>query len=138
MPVILALDPGERRTGIALSDSTGTLARPLQTHDRKRDGSLMTLLAQLVAQHGAVRILVGLPLTQMGERGSSAVYAERLAAKVRDHVDVPVIMVDERYTSVAADGILRGQSDVRQRRDAVAAAVLLQDYLDGGHGNDKH
>lgn len=130
MAVILALDPGERRTGIAICDPTGSLARPLMTHDRKKDGSLLELVAQLCADNSAERVLVGLPLTQMGERGPMAQQAEILAAKLADHLGLPVELIDERYTSLEADRILAGRRKDKGRRDAVAAALLLQTYLE--------
>ncbi len=130
MAVILALDPGERRTGIAICDPTGSLARPLQTHDRKRDGSLMTQLAELCREHEVERVLVGHPLTQMGERGRMAQQAETLAEKLQAHLGLPVELVDERYTSLEADHILAGRRAEKGRRDAVAAALLLQTWLD--------
>jgi putative Holliday junction resolvase len=136
MPVVLALDPGERRTGVAICDPTGTLASPLQTHDRRRDGSLIALLLQLVAQHHAERILIGLPLTQSGERGTSARHAERLARTIAAAVPVPVELFDERYTTAEAQRLLAqraqqtGQRASREQRDALAAALLLQTWLD--------
>ena len=130
MAVILALDPGERRTGIAICDPTGSLARPLHTHDRKTDGSLLALVAELCVEHSAERVLVGLPLTQMGERGPMALRAETLAEKLRGHLDLPVELVDERYTSLEADRVLAGRKKEKGRRDAVAAALLLQTWLD--------
>ncbi len=130
MAVILALDPGERRTGVAVSDPTGSLARPLCTHDRRRDGSLLELIAALCAEHGVERILVGFPLTQMGEQGPRTEHAEHLAARLRERLDLPVELVDERYTSLEADRILRGKKAEKGRRDAVAAALLLQTWLE--------
>jgi putative Holliday junction resolvase len=130
MAVILALDPGERRTGIAICDPTGSLARPLLTHDRKTDGSLFELVAGLCHENSVELVLVGLPLTQMGERGPMAVQAETLAAKLRERLELPVELVDERYTSLEADRILVGRRQEKGRRDAVAAALLLQTWLE--------
>jgi putative Holliday junction resolvase len=129
--VILALDPGERRTGIAISDPDGSLARPLQTHDRKRDGSLFTLLRALCAEHRVARILVGHPITQAAERGKAALHAEALADRLRAHFDLEIELVDERYSSAEADHLLRGTRRPKEDRDAIAAAFLLQGYLDG-------
>jgi len=130
MPVILALDPGERRTGIAVSDPTGSLARPLLTHDRLHDGSLLALVGRLCGEYEVVRVLVGLPLTQMGERGPRTEHAEALAERLRAVLHLPVELVDERYTSLEADRILRGKKARKGRRDAVAAALLLQTWLE--------
>jgi putative Holliday junction resolvase len=130
MAVVLALDPGERRTGIAASDSTATLASPLRTHDRQRDGSLVDLVAQLVDELGAERVLVGLPLTQMGEPGVRARHAQALAAQLRQRLRVDVELVDERYTTAEAARLLAGRRAPREQRDALAASLLLQTWLD--------
>ncbi len=130
MAVILALDPGLRRTGIALCDPTGTLARPLLTHDRRSDGSLLELIASLCEEHSVERVLVGLPLTQMKEEGATAQAARGLAEKIRLRVELPVELVDERYSSLEADRILAGKKAPKGRRDAVAAALILQTWLD--------
>jgi putative Holliday junction resolvase len=134
MAVILALDPGLRRTGIAVCDPTGTLARPLLTHDRRSDGSLLELVASLCEEHSVERILVGLPLTQMNEEGSTAQAARGLAKKIQARVKLPVELVDERYSSLEADRVLAGKKAPKGRRDAVAAALILQTWLDApGH-----
>lgn len=136
MAVILALDPGLRRTGIALCDPTGTLARPLLTHDRRKDGSLLELVASLCEEHSVERILVGLPLTQMNEEGPTAQAARGLAEKIHARVKLPVELVDERYSSLEADRVLAGKKAPKGRRDAVAAALILQTWLDApGHGD---
>jgi putative Holliday junction resolvase len=127
---VLALDPGERRTGLALSDPTGVLATPLRTHDRRHDGSLLELVAGICAEHGVERVLVGHPLTQEGDRGRAAQHAEELARRLAAVLEVPVELVDERYTSQAADRVLAGRRRERGRRDAVAAAILLEGWLE--------
>jgi len=127
---VLALDPGERRTGLALSDPTGVLATPLRTHDRRTDGSLLELVAEVCAEHGVERVLVGHPLTQNGERGGAALHAESLAQRLARHLGLPVELVDERYTSQEADRVLAGRRAPKGRRDAVAAAFLLQGWLE--------
>jgi len=130
VPVILALDPGERRTGVAISDPTATIASPLQTHDRRRDGSLLRLLRELCAHHGVDLVLVGHPLEAGGERGRSAAHAEALAEKLREALPVTVELVDERFSSKSADQVLRGSGRPKEDRDAVAAAMILQEHLD--------
>lgn len=129
--MVLAIDPGERRTGIAACDPTGTLASPVCTHDRRRDGSLLELLARLVAERGAERLLVGLPRTAAGDEGVQAEHARRLAAKIAERVDIPVELVDERYSTAEAGRLLQGRRHDRADRDALAAALVLQGWLDG-------
>lgn len=134
--MVLAIDPGERRTGIAACDPTGMLASPVCTHDRQRDGSLLELLARLVDERGAVRLLVGLPRTTGGGEGSQAGHARRLAAKVAERLDIPVELVDERYSTAEAGRLLRGRRHARGDRDALAAALVLQGWLDAKRGGD--
>lgn len=141
MGAVLALDPGERRTGIAVSDPDRLLASPVATHDRRRDGSLLELVARLCAERDVELVLVGHPLTQAGERGDSARRSERLAERLRRRLapsGVEVRLVDERYSSVEAGRILAGRGREKGARDAVAAALVLEAYLDsqrpGGSG----
>ena len=129
---ILALDVGDRRIGVALSDPTGLLATPLTTISRGRSDT-QTVLG-LAAEHDVTEIIVGLPLTLAGRRGEQAERVADFAEALSDRADVPVRHVDERYSSVQAERLL-SQSGVspsrnRPRVDAVAAAVILQSYLD--------
>jgi putative Holliday junction resolvase len=133
---VLALDLGSKRIGIAVSDDDGRVATPVQVLERHRDKPrLHREIADLVAEWGAGLVLVGLPIDLQGELGPAAqgVLAERdeLAAVV----GVPVEVHDERMTTRIADRALRerGDLDSRARRevvDMVAAAVILQDWLD--------
>lgn len=134
MAVVLALDPGERRTGIALCDAGETIATPLRTHDRQRDGSLFTMLREICEAHEVARILVGHALTAHGTRELAAQRGERLVAKLREAIALPVELVDERFSSVAADQLLRGSRRPKEDRDALAAAFLLQGWLDARRG----
>jgi len=135
MGVILALDPGQRRTGLAVSDPTGTLASPLQTHDRRTDPPLFDLIQRVCDERGVEAIVVGHPLRQDGGRSDSTAHAEALAGKLRDRFPLPVHLFDERYTSAEAERILAGRSAPRGRTDAVAATLLLQAWLDAREGN---
>jgi putative Holliday junction resolvase len=128
--VVLALDPGERRTGLAICDPAGILASPLETHDRKRDRSLLERVATLCAERGVERVLVGFPLTAAGECGASARRSEILADKLRARLELPVELVDERYSTAEAQKILAGTAHSRADRDALAAALVLQAWLD--------
>jgi putative Holliday junction resolvase len=145
---ILALDPGERRVGVALSDELGILATPLCIL-RHRARERVEAVAGLAHQHQVVEIVVGYPRTLRGEVGPQARRVERFVEELRAAVDVPVRLWDERYSTAEATarlnatrgGSLRGgsgshrPSNGRRGRaevhvDAVAAAVILQDYLD--------
>jgi putative Holliday junction resolvase len=121
---VLALDYGSARTGVAVSDPTGTVARPLGVVERAASGAGLARLAELVRAEEPERIVVGLPLTLRGERGEQAVETERFVEALRAAVDVPVESFDERFTTTLA-----GQTPARAPEDARAAAHLLTSYL---------
>ncbi|RME37999.1 MAG: Holliday junction resolvase RuvX [Thermoflexia bacterium] len=131
---VLALDIGDRRIGIAVSDPTGLIARPLRVLERRSKKEDFAVLSSLVSEYGVERVVVGRPLTPRGRVGQQARRAEGYAQALAEVLSVPVELWDERYTTVAAEEILRETRKPSARRekrdvDAVAAAVLLQDYL---------
>jgi putative Holliday junction resolvase len=121
---VLALDYGAARTGVAVSDPTGTLARPLCVVERASSEAGLARLAELVRDEQAERVVVGLPLTLRGERGAQVGETERFLEALRQVVDVPVDTFDERFTTALAAG---GGGDAPE--DARAAAHLLSSYL---------
>ena len=135
---ILGLDVGERRVGIAISDPTGTIVRTLPTLVRGSHKQDLAAITALVAEHDVELIVVGEPLSLDGTAGAQARRIARYADVLADHLSVPVVSWDERYTTVAAKDILlqsRGRKKRRRARseghvDAIAAAVILQSYLD--------
>ena len=131
---VLAVDPGSRRVGLAISDPTGTIAQPLDTLDAEPDATLVTRLAQTARLQEAARIVVGLPRRMDGSDGPAAKSARRLADALRRTSGIPVELVDERLTSVAAERSLIAGGVRRAKRrttvDRVAAILLLQSYLD--------
>jgi len=115
---VLALDFGSARTGVAVSDPTGTLARPLTTVERAAtEAGFAKLLAVIVAE-GPELVVVGMPLTLRGEHGEQAQETDEFVERLRAAVELPVETYDERFTSVLAGG-----------DDARAAAHLLESYL---------
>ena len=122
---VIALDYGSARTGVAVSDPTGTIARPLGVVDVAASGAGLERLAQLVEQHDAERVVVGLPLTLRGERGRQARETEAFVDALRSVVDVPVESFDERFTTGLAERL--GSEEAPE--DARAAAHLLSSYL---------
>lgn len=121
---ILALDYGAARTGVAVSDETGTIARPLGVVARAAGEAGLAEVAALVREHEADRVIVGMPLTLRGERGEQAAATDAFVEALRANVDVPVETYDERFTTtLAARG--GGVAD----EDARAAAHLLDSYL---------
>jgi putative Holliday junction resolvase len=122
---VLALDYGVARTGVAVSDATGTVARPVGVVERAASEPGLDRVASLVAEHQAELVVVGLPLTLRGERGAQARETEAFVESLRVRLGVPVEMEDERFTTALAQ-----QTGGRAPEDAVAAAHLLQTWLE--------
>ncbi len=123
---VLALDYGEARTGVAVSDPSGTIARPLCVVERAATEAGLERLGELVRAEGADRVVVGLPLTMRGGRGEQAHATERFVEALQAVLDVPVESFDERFTTDLAER--NGSSEAPE--DARAAAHLLASYLE--------
>jgi putative Holliday junction resolvase len=119
---VLALDYGSARTGVAVSDPTGSLARPLCIVEQAGSETGLARLRALVEEEGAECVVVGLPLTLRGTKGEQARETEQFVQGLRAAVDVPVETFDERFTTTLAGP---GPGD-----DARAAAHLLNSYLE--------
>lgn len=122
---ILALDYGSARTGVAVSDPTGTVARPLEIVERAGSEAGLARLLELADREGVERIVVGLPVTLRGEVGAQALETERFVERLREATDLPVESFDERFTTALA----RASGETQAGEDAVAAAHLLTSYL---------
>ena len=131
---VLALDYGAARTGVAISDATGTLARPLTVVERAATEAGLRRVLELVAAEGAERIVVGLPLTLKGGRGAQAQETEQFVAALRAVVAVPVETYDERFTTALAGRTGGAAGGARAGEDARAAAHLLESYLQWAAG----
>jgi putative Holliday junction resolvase len=118
---VLALDHGSARTGVAVSDPTGVVARPVGVVLRADIDEIVAI----VRDEGVEEIVVGHPLTLRGERGEQAKAAERFAKALRAAVEVPVVLFDERFTTDLAE-----QAPSSTPEDARAAAHLLSSYLE--------
>ena len=142
---ILALDYGRARIGLAIASAEAALAQPLGTLDRINRNEDMRRLRELVREHGVKQIVVGLPLRLDGPRGEMAEEAARFGERLRKQLGVPVEMVDERLTSWEAERLLeehqgrtmhavsskkRRQENTKPGVDALAAALILKEYLD--------
>lgn len=122
---VLALDFGSARTGVAVSDPTGTLARPLCVVERAAGDDGLARLRELVREEAVERVVVGMPLTLRGEHGAQARATEQFVESLRAVLDVPVESFDERFTTtLAAAGAGNAPEDAR------AAAHLLASYLE--------
>jgi putative Holliday junction resolvase len=120
---VLALDYGSARTGVAVSDPTGILARPVGTVANAASDTGFDELLTVIREHDPGQIVVGLPLTLKGEYGKQALETARFVERLRDAIQVPVETYDERFTTVLAGG-----------DDARAAAHLLASYLERVEG----
>jgi putative holliday junction resolvase len=145
---ILGVDYGRARIGLAIADTETQMARPLGTMERINRNEDIRRLRELVHEHGVKQIVVGLPLRLDGTCGEMAEEAERFAQRVRKQMGVPVAMVDERLTSWEAERMLEEvqgrflrdekrasgrkprKAAVKMTVDAVAAAVILKEYLE--------
>jgi putative Holliday junction resolvase len=132
---VLGVDVGTVRVGLALSDPSGTLASPLDTLRRAKDGSDLDRLVELLEEHEVTEVVVGDPKHLSGASGASAQDASAYAQALADRVpDVPVHLIDERLSTVTAASSLRASGlDSRQQRgviDQAAAVVILQQFLD--------
>ena len=145
---ILAVDYGRAKIGLALADSVTRMPQPLSTLERVNRNEDMRRLRELAREHGVKQIVVGLPLRLDGSRGEMAEEVERFAQRMRKQIGVPVEMVDERLTSWEAERLmeeiqgrfirdekLTGHKKPKNAQDkmtvdAVAAAVILKEYLD--------
>ena len=121
---VIALDFGSARTGVAVSDPTGVVARPLCVVERAASEAGIAEVARLVREQDAGQVVVGHPLTLRGERGDQARKTERFAEMLRAALDVPVVLFDERFTTDLAE-----QTPSATSEDARAAAHLLSGYL---------
>ena len=122
---VLALDFGSARTGVAVSDPTGTVARPLCVVERAATEDGLSRLVELIREEGVERIVVGLPVTLRGEHGAQAEETDRFVELLRAATDIPVESFDERFTTKLATA----GGETKAARDAVAAAHLLSTYL---------
>lgn len=125
---VLALDYGLARTGVAVSDPTGTVARPLGVVERAAGEAGLARLAKLAREENAERIVVGLPITLRGEAGEQAAETERFVAALRERIDLPIDTFDERFTTRLAQNSQEAGSSAPE--DALAAAHLLTTYLE--------
>ena len=145
---ILSIDYGRERIGLAIADANVKMAQPLGTMERINRNEDMRRLRELVREHGVKQLVVGLPLKLDGTRGEMAEEAERFARRVQKQIGVPVELLDERLTSWEAERLLeetqgrslhadKSHGGRKQKRpparatvDAVAAAVVLKEYLE--------
>lgn len=134
---IIALDIGEKRIGVAVSDGLGMLAHPLQTIIWKGYHRFITELKSIIAEQEAVTLVVGMPFTLKGTSSKKTEEIQELAARIRSDLKIDVVEEDERLTTKMAENALHavGKKPSRQRDkiDQIAAVYILQSYLDRTH-----
>lgn len=134
----MALDLGEKRIGVALSDPTRTIASAHSVINRRSRLEDVARYAHLIAENGVVLLVIGLPITLGGHEGERAAWVRDYAADLAERLAVPVAFWDESLSTVEASASLRAQGKrgrkLRERVDAVAAAIILQSYLDAQRG----
>lgn len=136
--VIISVDLGKARTGLAICDKTGFLASPLTMIEEKSPKVLLSKVSEVVTQNKAELVVVGLPKNMDGTEGESARNAREFADKLSELSGIKTVMQDERGTTLTAHGYL-SERDVRGKKrkaavDIVAASIILQDYLDKNRG----
>lgn len=132
MERLLGLDIGERRIGVAVSDELGMIASPDSTIDARKD--VAQELRILIEKYGVNRLIVGLPIGLSGREGPQAAEVRKVADELGKSLEIEIVYSDERLSSAVANQALIGQRTRREKRkqhvDAMAAAVILQGYLD--------
>ena len=131
---IIGLDVGEKTIGIAISDEMGWTAQGLEVIHRKKIENDLTRLQEIINQYGVEQIVAGLPKNMNGTLGPRAKMVQKLATMLENHFKLPVILWDERLTTVSAERTLIQADMSRQKRkkviDKIAAILILQNYLD--------
>ncbi|MBQ3418392.1 MAG: Holliday junction resolvase RuvX [Ruminococcus sp.] len=130
----MSVDLGHVRTGIAVSDSMGMLASSLCVIEERDDERLVEKISQIAKEQKAQIIVVGLPKNMDGSEGESAQRARQIASQITEKSSIPTHMQDERGTTITAHAYLSSSEVYGKKRkkkvDAVAASIILQDYLD--------
>lgn len=134
--VLLAFDHGAVRVGLAVSDPDRILASPLETYTRRSDALDAAHYTKTASDHRAVALVVGLPLHANGDESDSSRAAREFGAWLAGGTGLPVVFWDERFTTSLAEDALRGAKLTlkkrKERRDRVAAQMILQNYIDAG------
>lgn len=131
---LIGLDVGEARIGVAASDPTGTLASARTVLQRRPEEAALQRLQRIIEEEEAQAVIVGLPRSLSGELHGQAALVQAFAERLRSQISIPLEFWDERLSTVAAEREMRAAGTRRDRRrtmvDAVAAAIILQNYLD--------
>lgn len=133
MGVLLGLDIGDIRIGVALSDALGVAAHPLCTLTRKNRKVDLIAISDLVSIHKVERVVIGLPISLDGSIGPQAEKIQKFAKRLAQVIDIPIEFQDERFTTAEAEEVLRtlnkNTEEQKELIDEVAAVIILTDYL---------
>ncbi len=134
---VLGLDLGSKTVGVAVSDSLFMTAQPLETITRKQATKLrrtLSRIGELIAEYGVEKIVLGLPLNMDGSEGERCEKSREFATMLEARFSLPVILYNEQLTTAAADEVLEkmgvAPTERKQYIDKIAAAIILQDYID--------
>jgi putative holliday junction resolvase len=130
-PRILAIDPGGRRMGLAVSDELGITAQGLETFDT-RTGDFLEHVSKLIGTYGISRVVVGYPISMSGRPNETSRKSKDLALEIGDRLGVDVVLWDERLTSAEARRTLAGRKADKKTVDKIAAVLILQSFMDSG------
>lgn len=140
--VMIGLDVGQMRIGVAVCDDLELLASPDRVIRRKSTAQAIEAIARVVAERGAAQVVIGLPVSFDGQLHQQAQSVLAFGNKLSAQLDVPVVFADETLSTVRAEEALRAAGvrpdRIRERIDAAAAAVILQEYLDLRHQQARH
>ena len=138
---VMGLDYGSKTIGVAISDELGLTAQPFETIERSGENKLRRSLArisEIVKEKNIRKIVVGLPVNMSGENGERVALTLAFVEKLKSRVDVPIIMQDERLTTIEADEILDESGVKKQDRkqfiDQIAAGIILREYMEKENG----
>ena len=138
---IMGLDYGSKTIGVAISDALGLTAQPLETIERSGENKLrrsLASIAEIVREKDIKKIVVGLPINMDGRSGERAALTLEFVEKLKLRVDIPIVMQDERLTTVEADEILDESGVKKQDRkqfiDQIAAGIILKEYMEKENG----
>ena len=131
---ILALDLGEKRIGVAISDALNIIAQGEETIERKNDKDTINKIKELIERHDIKKIIVGMPINMNGTKGDKARYSEEFAAILKKETSISIELVDERLTTKQGERMLIEADVSRKKRkrsiDKIAAQLILQSYMD--------
>ena len=134
---LMGLDYGSKTIGVAISDELGMTVQPIETIERSGENKLRKSLArisEIVKEKNIQKIVVGLPVNMNGRRGERAARTLEFVKKLKTRVDIPIVMQDERLTTVEADEILSESGVKKEERkryiDSIAASIILREYME--------